>query len=338
MKKVSVKIVDQDCFPGLERQAEFFVNVLKKRYDVRIVYSDFENPDLLFFTGYGGENLKWRDCIRIYHTAERDFPNYNLCDYAIGLSDLHFKERFLHFPSYVFYNDILKKCEEQIKIGIDKKKSLNRKFCSTVVSDPFRDPIYFEFIQKLSQYKSISSGGRIGNTLGYRVTDKLQFIKNFKFNIAFENVTSPGYVTEKIIDAFTARTIPIYWGSDWVKKEFGEGGYINVSDFANIKEAIEYIIEVDNDDALYLKILETGPKLIHSYEEWCEILLDYLSDIIENGSRIFNSMRNPNYNEKLIFYKIRNNKISKILRTVIKKYNTKKIFKKKDLGEIYKTY
>ena len=44
------------------------------------------------------------------------------------------------------------------------------------------------------------------------LTIKLKIISNHKFNIAFENSSYPGYVTEKITDAFIANTIPIYWG------------------------------------------------------------------------------------------------------------------------------
>lgn len=338
MKEITVRIEDADWFPGLDKQADFFIEILRKKYDVTVLTDDTTNPNILFFTCYGGDNLKWTNCIRIYHTAERDFPNYNLCDYAIGLSDLGFKERFLHFPSYVYYNDVLRKCEASLNDKIDQEKALERGFCSTVVSDPFRDPVFFQFFDKLNKYKKIDSGGRVNNTTGYRVPDKLDFISKYKFNLAFENMLAPGYVTEKIVDAFIAKTIPIYWGSDWVKKEFGEGGYINISDFNSINDAIEYIKTVDNDDDLYMSILEKGPKLLHSYDEWNNILLKYLSNIIENGSRIFDSRRNSSYNEKVVFYRIRNLPFVKLLRKLIRKRNSFKIYGKNDVGDLYENF
>lgn len=338
MKKLKVRIVDQDCFPGLEKQAEFFIDILKKKYDVKLLKNNYEIPDLLFFSCYGGENLKWTNCKRIYHTAERDIPNYNLCDYAIGLTDIGYNDRFLHFPSYVYYNNILKKCEGAIKENNNKDELLNRGFCSAVVSDPYRDRIFYNFFSLLSNYKKIESGGRIKNTIGFRVPDKIKFISKYKFNIAFENMYAPGYVTEKIIEAFTAKTIPIYWGSNTVKKEFGEDGYININDFSSLHEAIDYIKTVDNDNALYMKILNSGPTLLHSYEEWCEILLEYLSNIIENGTTIFNPNRNPSFNEKLLYYRIKNNRFSKFISFLMKKYNNYKLYGRGDVGEIYKTF
>ena len=42
--------------------------------------------------------------------------------------------------------------------------------------------------------------------------NKLEYLKNFRFNICPENVDAPGYCTEKLFDAFLAGTIPIYHG------------------------------------------------------------------------------------------------------------------------------
>lgn len=38
-------------------------------------------------------------------------------------------------------------------------------------------------------------------------------MRRYKFTIAFENQSYPGYVTEKIADALMAGTVPIYWGA-----------------------------------------------------------------------------------------------------------------------------
>jgi hypothetical protein len=41
----------------------------------------------------------------------------------------------------------------------------------------------------------------------------------YNFVIAFENVDYPGYITEKIMDAFQAGTVPLYWGGGEFLKE-----------------------------------------------------------------------------------------------------------------------
>ena len=45
-----------------------------------------------------------------------------------------------------------------------------------------------------------------------RSRKKIDIMKLFKFNIAFENEISDGYVTEKILHSLYANTIPIYFG------------------------------------------------------------------------------------------------------------------------------
>lgn len=42
--------------------------------------------------------------------------------------------------------------------------------------------------------------------------DKNKFLEQFVFNLCPENTYTRGYVTEKILDAYTAGCIPIYWG------------------------------------------------------------------------------------------------------------------------------
>jgi hypothetical protein len=69
----------------------------------------------------------------------------------------------------------------------------------------------------------------------------------------------PGYTTEKILHAFYAGTVPIYWGSETVTSDFNGDAFININDFENFDAAIEYILAVDKDPDLYNSYLE-APK------------------------------------------------------------------------------
>ena len=46
-------------------------------------------------------------------------------------------------------------------------------------------------------------------------------LEPFRFAMAFENANVSGYVTEKIVNAFLAGAIPIYWGHPDVFKARG---------------------------------------------------------------------------------------------------------------------
>ena len=70
-----------------------------------------------------------------------------------------------------------------------------------------------DFFVKLSKYKQVDSGGRTLNNIGGPVEDKMEFIKDYRFVISFENAEYPGYTTEKIIQPMFVDSIPIYWGN-----------------------------------------------------------------------------------------------------------------------------
>jgi len=86
--------------------------------------------------------------------------------------------------------------------------------------------------------------------------EKLEFIKPYKFTIAFENQSNPGYITEKLTHPMLVNSIPIYFGHKDVDKDFNTKSFINYNDFKNMKDFIKHIIKVDNDDNLYEEYLK----------------------------------------------------------------------------------
>lgn len=198
------------------------------------------------------------DCIRIIRHGENLRPDFNLFDYALGFDKMQFEDRYLYYPLYMSY-------------GIDLKKALHKHalpdefyhgktgFCNYVVSNggassPVRDQM-FDLINKT--YKRVDSGGRYRNNLsnGQPVKDKLEFQKKYKFSLAFENSSYKGYTTEKLIQAFAAGTIPIYWGNPDVAEEFNEQSFINCHAFDSFEEVIDFIKKVDQSDNLYMEMV-----------------------------------------------------------------------------------
>jgi hypothetical protein len=87
---------------------------------------------------------------------------------------------------------------------------------------------------------------------------KIEFLKRYKFNIAFENTSLPGYTTEKIVEPMAARCLPIYWGNPLIDREFNPKSFLNYFDFRDEDALIEKIIELDESDALYRQYM-TAP-------------------------------------------------------------------------------
>ena len=64
--------------------------------------------------------------------------------------------------------------------------------------------------------------------------NKVASMKYYKFVIVYENTKNiPGYITEKIFDAFSAGCVPVYWGASNVSQHIPENAFIAREDFKN---------------------------------------------------------------------------------------------------------
>lgn len=76
---------------------------------------------------------------------------------------------------------------------------------------------------------------------GYRpVPDKKDAIDPYRYHIAVENNSEPGFWTEKLADAFLGYALPIYVGGADVEHDFPEGSLLRIDPFRPTK-AIEMI-------------------------------------------------------------------------------------------------
>lgn len=269
-----IKINFVDFWGDFNKKDNFITRALSKKYE--IVISD--NPDYLFFGTFGYSHLNY-NCVKIMFIGENIAPDFNLCDYALGFDYIQFGDRYMRLPLYCTYDCFASLA--QIKLPSDEVL-LDRKFCSIVVSNNRHATSHRErFFKLLSEYKQVDSGGRMWNNVGGPVADKLQFVSQYKFNIAFENSSVLGYTTEKIMEPMTVNTLPIYWGNPLVWKDFYPASFINVGDFASMEDAVQYIIDLDRDDTRYLQMLRAPKVFEPTIRNWQEHLLDFLSNIVE---------------------------------------------------------
>ncbi|GHS99688.1 hypothetical protein FACS189421_10590 [Bacteroidia bacterium] len=271
-----IKIFFVDFWSDFKNDDNFIVSALKERYKIRI---DLEKPDYLFYSSFGFRHFQYPDAVKIYFTGENDVPDFNLCDYGIGSARLDFADRYFRLPLYVLY-----KGYDELFIHVEPRlsTSLQRKFCNFVYSNKQKaDPIQEEFFHRLSQYKKVDSGGKYLNNIGQPVADKIDFIKDYKFTIAFENSSLPGYTTEKLIDPMRVNSIPIYWGNPDVGEDFNTKSFVNVQDYQSMDEAIEAIIFLDNNDEAYREKLAQPWIVNPETKDWQANLALFLKNIME---------------------------------------------------------
>jgi hypothetical protein len=89
--------------------------------------------------------------------------------------------------------------------------------------------------------------------------DKLGSIyQEYNFVFAMENAKMRGYISEKILNAYNGRSIPIYWGdSQMARRFFNSNSYIDVDSFNSFEEATDYIVNIVNSKELTEKYLNT---------------------------------------------------------------------------------
>ena len=242
-----------DFWPGFPKTNNFFYHLLRERFDVEIC----DHPDFLVFADPGQHVHRVHNCVKIYFAVEAFLPDFRWCDYALTCHYLD-DPRHLRLPFYALAPfPTWQGSDEEIA----RVMAAKTEFCSMVVSNAKRSKTHkrIEFFQRLSQYKKVDSGGVAFNNIGRQiprgVNHKLDFIRPYKFNIAFENSSVPGYTTEKIVDAMKARCVPVYWGNPRIGEEFNPNSFLNYFDFPSEEALIEKIIELDRDDAKYLEYL-----------------------------------------------------------------------------------
>jgi hypothetical protein len=260
LKKIKINFID--FWDNFDINDNVFVNCLSSSYDISID----ENPDYLFYSTFGTNHLKYKNCIKIYYTGENDVPDFNFCDYAIGFQHIQFEDRYLRYPLYLLYQGY-----KELRNKCVNKDLADRKFCNFVYSNAkYSTPLREQFFLELSKYKKVDSGGKLHNNIGKPVENKINFIRDYKFTISFENSALSGYTTEKILEPMTVNSVPIYWGSPTVQCDFNKDSFICIQDYGSIEKAIEEIIRLDNDDTAYLQKLsipwQTEEQLLKDWE------------------------------------------------------------------------
>lgn len=302
---MTLKIDFVDFWDGFDKNNNYFMDTLYHMYGKEHIEIS-PNPDIIFFSCFGFKNLRY-DCIKIFFTGENIVPDFNLCDYALGTHEIIFEDRYFRLPFYMLYSDA---CKRSLKRNsYDDNFYLNRKFCSYVISNSFGATERREMINLLSQYKAVDSGGKWNNNVGGAVVDKLQFIKNYKFTLCFENSSAQGYTTEKLVEGFAGGGIPIYWGNPGIRNEFNPKAFIDCSRFSSMEESVEYIRILNENDEQYLSMVHEPIFIKGEQENYSQIqnnletFLDAaLSKSVGNGRRINRIYIGKKYTDRMKFF------------------------------------
>ena len=256
--------------------------------------------DIIFCSdfGYTHYNEAFDDIIKVYFSIEDCIPNLNYVDYAISTYEDNMMGRNYTMPTIIHYMPLYSNIDQHIKNDYEKYNDdelFNRKFASYIVSNyQFCDPKRIRLYDVLNSYKKVYSPGVVNHNCEFSdiikdyeakniLDEKREFIKQFKFNLAFENTVSPGYLTEKIGDAFYNMTIPIYYGDSICKKMFNEKAFIDITDMNN-EDILINVKDVCENKTKYLDMLYSD-KINKTCNNYLYGLYDFLVYVYQNGKK-----------------------------------------------------
>ena len=156
------------------------------------------------------------------------------------------------------------------QFGFDMNKYVQCPLGGAWVKPRFEDPKKNKVCSLIASQKRSLPGQQLRHTIaasgknidlfgrGYQsVEDKSIALDDYAFSVVIENIQTPGYFTEKLIDCFLRKTIPVYWGDPQIDKHFDKSGILELSEIDNLNiqryDTMSKVINHNFEVALSLK-------------------------------------------------------------------------------------
>ena len=213
--------------------------------------------------------------INIWYTSENVRPPLDQnWDIYLSFDSDNIDCRNLYLPFWVTRLGGSIELAQQAVDSMCNKRSASEvpsKFASLVASNPER--IRMGFVNFLKKEAEIDVYGK----LGVSIRDKSECISNYKFNLAFENDLYPGYVTEKVFDAWKSRSIPVWRGLD-AENYLNKNAFLNATK-SSFSEILHSMVEISNN-LDHFNHYVTEPLLerrfdIHELRSKIDMLIDF---------------------------------------------------------------
>ena len=186
-------------------------------------------------------------------------------------------ERFIAIPLLWFRMAYLRKYYDTLKPSVERTKE-QQKLCLLMTDNKLNAPV------KTAVYRAVSQLGKVFSMRDFKssmrneslcLTERfLNFINGFRFAIVCENSSAPGYITEKLLQCYHGRVIPIYWGSR-PEKYFNEDSFVNIKELHSSDELIKKVKELIVDDDKY-NAMVSCPKLKEPEKDYFSELVDFI--------------------------------------------------------------
>lgn len=227
--------------------------------------------------------------VRILVTAENHAADLNHFDYCLTHEPVEDdrRHRFPYWQYVTLFNAEARAAltAPRAPLSAEELRAQQRDFCA-FVSYNGKAKKRVNMVQALMKRRRVSCGGPFMNNIGYRVENKREFLAKHLFSVAYENEAATGYQTEKIVDAFLARSIPLYWGSDMVEEEFNPAAFVYARNYPMQDAFLDDVLAIADNEERLLALLNAAPlrdpQVLDKAEE---ALIAFFSRILARGPK-----------------------------------------------------
>lgn len=233
-------------------------------FGVKEVTSDF---NVLMISQWGQKHHAFPSVPKFFFTGENDRPVYGSNIFLnLGFDYRPKDEAYVRLPLWALEVSWFRERKEQSvqnfivplpPVSMDSclyppPLKDHHRFCAFVVSHCGVHERESAFV-KVDSWKHVDSPGSCKRNMKPLWRDsyvKARWLRQYRFIICYENNSTVGYLTEKLIHAKASGAVPIYWGDPRAGEDFDPAGFINAN-------------EMTEDEMLAkVQFLESNP------EEW----------------------------------------------------------------------
>lgn len=186
---------------------------------------------------------------------------------------LTYDDRLLHLPNAKEFCAV----GSWISDNLELKKQNQISFMMSSKINGTAYHMRFMILRRLEKLNKIGEFDLKWHRSPPRVPSKDPYFQNAKFNIACENQIMTNMYTEKILDCFKTKTVPIYYGCTNIEKYFNPKGIIRFNSIDEFDYIINNLTPSVYDDML--------PYIEENYEIakpfWEKTVYQRIEDIIE---------------------------------------------------------
>ena len=263
-----LKIAFWGFWPDFIPENNLFIKTLNLEYDIKIVNPFFTEQDIMFTSFFErGVHSRMKTIrftkpakLKILFSGESYLTGFDKFDATISTLDFPSPSN-IYLPFWFHYmdwfgdgdvrSDLYKNFGRAIKPDelLRPLKFQCRKFKFSIVynNNHYLRPAFVKHLNLTSENALIVGPDQ-------SIDSKLSALSKASANLCFENTVAHGYVTEKLIEAFSAGCYPIYYGAPLSKQIYTPDNILNIFEISSQEDFKEIV-------ANYLSAHELKPLL-----------------------------------------------------------------------------